>query len=133
MRIELQIVHYMPKELKPGILYVSEEFGAAAHLCACGCGTIVRTPLGPTEWSLEKTEHGPSLDPSVGNWQEPCKSHYWIERGEVKWAKKWSPEEIAKGRRREEERRTAYYEDLYRRDSSKLQKIWKRIRSLLGI
>ena len=52
MKIELQRVHYMPKELKPGVLYVSEEFGAAAHLCACGCGAKIRTPLGPTEWTL---------------------------------------------------------------------------------
>ncbi len=37
-RISLQRVHHMPKVLEPGILYVSEEFGAAAHLCACGCG-----------------------------------------------------------------------------------------------
>lgn len=54
--MELQRVHYMPKDLKPGILYVSEEFGAAAHLCACGCGMKVSTPLGPTEWSVEETK-----------------------------------------------------------------------------
>ena len=45
----------MPQDLRPGVLYVSEEFGAAAHLCACGCGEKVSTPLGPTEWSLEET------------------------------------------------------------------------------
>ena len=59
----------MPQDLRPGVLYVSEEFGAAAHLCACGCGEKVSTPLGPTEWSLEETGGGPTLRPSVGNWQ----------------------------------------------------------------
>ena len=69
MKIELQRVQYMPKELKQGVLYVSEEFGAAAHLCACGCGSKIRTPLGPTEWAFEETDNGPTLCPSVGNWQ----------------------------------------------------------------
>ena len=99
MKIELQRVHYMPKELKPGVLYVSEEFGAAAHLCACGCGSKIRTPLGPTEWALEETDSGPTLRPSVGNWQQACQSHYWIYRGEIVWSVKWTPEQIAAGRR----------------------------------
>lgn len=34
MRFEMQRVHYMPKELKPGVLYISEEFDIAMHLCA---------------------------------------------------------------------------------------------------
>jgi len=45
-RFQIEHVHSMPKELSPGILYVSEEFRTAAHLCACGCGSKVRTPLG---------------------------------------------------------------------------------------
>ena len=48
----------MQKDLQPEVLYVSEQFGAAAHLCACGCGSKVRTPLGPTEWSVEETLEG---------------------------------------------------------------------------
>ena len=133
-RFELRKVQYMPTELAPGILYVAEEFGAAAHLCACGCGAIVRTPLDPTEWSLTETEDGPSLDPSIGNWQEPCQSHYWIERGEVRWAPKWRPEQIAAGRRSEEWRRQAYYKKLYRKSGNLrrlfrwLEQLWRRNR-----
>ena len=125
MRIELQRVHYMPKELKPGVLYVSEKFGAAAHLCACGCGAKVRTPLGPTEWSLEETDGGPTLHPSVGNWQEACQSHYWIVRGEVIWSAKWTPGQIAAGRRSEEQRRRAYYDALDRKRSGSLKGFWQ--------
>jgi hypothetical protein len=109
MKIKLQHVHYMPKILEPGILYVSEEFGTAAHLCACGCGSKIRTPLRPTEWSLVESEFGPSLSPSIGNWQQECKSHYWIFEGEVRWAEQWSSERIALGRKDEEVRRTCYY------------------------
>lgn len=123
----------MPTKLEPGILYIAEEFGAAAHLCACGCGAIVRTPLDPAEWSLTETEDGPSLYPSIGNWQEPCQSHYWIERGEVKWAAKWTSGQIEAGRRREQERRVEYYKALYRKQPIKFRKLWDRIRSFLGI
>jgi len=110
MRFRLESVRYIPAQLEPGLLYVSKEFEIAVHLCACGCGTKIRTPLGPTEWSVRKTANGPILDPSVGNWQESCQSHYWIHRGEVKWADRWSQEQIAVGRRREEQRRAAYFE-----------------------
>lgn len=129
MRIDLERVQYMPKELKPGILYVSEEFGAAAHLCACGCGSKIRTPLGPTEWAIEETDRGPTLRPSVGNWQQVCQSHYWIYRGEIKWADKWTPEQIAAGRRLEEERRCAYYDALNLQRGGVLQRFWCWVKS----
>ncbi len=131
MKIKLQRVHYMPRELKPGILYVSEEFGIAIHLCPCGCGSKIKTPLGPTEWSVEETSDGPSLEPSVGNWQQACQSHYWIYRGEIKWAARWTPEQIAAGRRHEEERRRAYYDDLTRKRGGYIRKFWRKLKSLL--
>src|SRR6266480_5397554 len=112
----------MPTKLEPGILYVAEEFGAAAHLCACGCGAIVRTPLDPTEWSLTETEDGPTLYPSIGNWQEPCQSHYWIRDGEIVWAEKWSLEQIEAGRRGEEARRSQHFD----RDRGALRRAWLR-------
>ncbi len=133
MKVELQRVHYMPKELEPGVLYVSEEFGVAAHLCPCGCGAKIRTPLGPTEWAVEETDRGPSLWPSVGNWQQACQSHYWIDRGKVKWADRWTPKQIAAGRRREEERRRAYYDALDRQRSGILRRFWRWIMGLVRL
>lgn len=108
-KIKLLKVDYMPAQLQPGILYVAAHFGTAAHLCACGCGTKIRTPLGPTEWVLKETSEGPSLYPSIGNWQIKCQSHYWIRGGGIKWSDKWTAEEIAAGRRRENVRREMYY------------------------
>lgn len=123
----------MPKQLESGVLYVAEEFGAAAHLCACGCGEKVRTPLAPTEWSIDLSPDGrPSLSPSVGNWQKPCQSHYWIQRGEVIWDRKWTPEEIADGRQREEERRQSYYDALYREPRWVLHRIWTTVTRYLS-
>lgn len=130
MKIELQHVHYIPGELKPGVLYVSEEFSTAAHLCACGCGSKIRTPLGPTEWFLEMSSRGPTLRPSVGNWQLPCQAHYWIYQGKIKWSARWTPKQIAAGRREEERRRCAYYEKLDHQRGGFLRRVWDWVTSL---
>ena len=128
MKIRLERVQYMPKQLQPGVLYVAEQFGAAAHLCACGCGSKIRTPLGPTDWKLHDTAAGPSLWPSIGSWQLPCRSHYWIRRGEIEWSGDWSEEEIADGRRMEERRNRAYYEAQTRSTKGFLKKLWRGIK-----
>jgi hypothetical protein len=130
--IRLVRVQYVPKVLEPGLLYVAEEFGAAVHLCACGCGTKVSTPLGPTEWSLQEFGEGPSLRPSVGNWQHPCRAHYWINRGEIVWSGQWTPEQIEAGRRAEEQRRREYYDDLERKREGFWKRIWRWIKRLFG-
>ncbi len=130
MEFELERVHYIPKELLPGVLYVSDEFDIAVHLCACGCGSKVRTPLGPTEWSVKETDRGPSVWPSIGNWQQACQSHYVIAEGGVRWAAKWTPEQIASGRRREEEQRRAYYDAIYRkRGGGLMRRIWRAVKA----
>lgn len=109
MKIKLEHVHYMPKSLEDGVLYVSKEYKTAAHLCACGCKTKVNTPLKATEWSLKETVHGPSLYPSIGNWQLPCKSHYWIREGKVSWSNQWTSQQISLGRDNEEKKRELHY------------------------
>ena len=86
MRFEVQNVVAMPQILAPGVLYVSREFETAHHLCACGCGHKVRTPLSPAEWQVFETPQGVTMHPSIGSWQVPCKSHYLIQEGEVVWA-----------------------------------------------
>lgn len=130
MKIRLQRVHYMPKDLETGVLYVSEEFATAAHLCACGCGSKIRTPLRPTEWSLEETENGPSLYPSIGNWQQACQSHYLICQGEIVWSDKWTPKQIATGRRGEEERRCLFYDALEKQKGGYLRRFFVWLKNL---
>nr|WP_233286063.1 DUF6527 family protein [Bradyrhizobium brasilense] len=99
----------MPKELAPGILYVSEKYAVAGHLCACGCGNKVITPLGPAEWSFTERGGMPSLWPSIGNWQLPCRSHYIINQGRIDWAGAWTDAQVLSDRRAEQRRREAYY------------------------
>lgn len=133
-RFRLERVHYMPKVLLPGVLYASEEFGAAAHLCACGCGAKIRTPLGPTEWRLDESSEGPSLSPSIGNWQQQCRSHYWIWKGQVEWHGDWTEAQVRAGRRQEQQRLKAYF---YEREKARQQKsmsigqrIWNFVRNV---
>lgn len=132
MKVVLQRVHYMPKELQAGILYVSDEFDIALHLCACGCGLKVKTPLGPTEWSVRETRRGVTLRPSVGNWQQPCRSHYLITDGEIVWAPQWTSEEVATGRRYEKQRRDAHYAALDRKRVGSVARFWHWLMRLFG-
>ena len=70
-------------------LYVSMDYRTAVHLCACGCGTKVVTPLGPNDWVL--TFDGTvTLRPSVGNGQQMCRSHYYIRHNRIDWLPKIS-------------------------------------------
>ena len=88
----------IPEHMESGVLYVSIDFATAAHLCCCGCGLEVVTPLSRTDWTLLYNGESASLYPSVGNWSFPCQSHYWIDDGRVVWAGAWSRDRIARGR-----------------------------------
>ena len=65
-----QFVTNMPDRLDPGVLYISIEYATAAHLCCCGCGVEVVTPLTPTDWKMTFDGETISLWPSVGNWND---------------------------------------------------------------
>lgn len=106
-RLDHEFTHYIPERLEDGKLYVSVAFATVVHLCCCGCGNEVVTPLSPTDWQLIFDGEAVSLDPSIGNWSLPCRSHYWIRRGRVRWARRWSEAEVQAGRaqdRRSKER-----------------------------
>lgn len=111
-KIKLLHVEYLPKELESGILYVSKEFGVAGHLCPCDCGSKIITPLGRTEWEFSESNGEATLYPSIGNWQLPCRSHYWIRKGKIKWSYSWSDERIAKGHEAGEKKRKDHYDKL---------------------
>lgn len=110
MRFATKNVDLMPDVFEPGIVYFSAEFEIAIHLCACGCGAKISTPIGAAEWSIHETTTGPTLYPSIGNWQLPCRSHYFIRSGEVVWAPRWSHGEVVAGREEEARRRSTHYE-----------------------
>lgn len=93
-----RFVDHVPDRIEEGILYVCTPYASAVHSCCCGCGTEVVTPLSPTDWSLTFDGESVSLDPSIGNWSFPCRSHYWITRNRVRWAPTWSKTQVDSGR-----------------------------------
>jgi hypothetical protein len=102
-------VEEIPADIKQGALYVSMECATAIHRCACGCGTEVVTPFSPTDWSLLFDGNTVSLAPSIGNWNLPCRSHYFIERDVVCWAGDMSQAAIELGRARDRRNKDAYF------------------------
>lgn len=108
-RFRHELVSSIPEVLRGDTLYVTTDGDVAGHLCACGCGREVITPLSPTDWSITFDRRGASLSPSVGNWAFPCRSHYFIWCGEVVWARDMSQSAIEGGRRRDRARKERYY------------------------
>ena len=78
-------VEQLPDLLDPGLLYVSMKFAICAHSCACGCGRKVYTPLGLKDWQLYFDGETVSLSPSIGNYNFPCRSHYFIRYNRIVW------------------------------------------------
>jgi hypothetical protein len=101
--ISPRFVEFVPSQLERGVLYVSRKYRTASHLCACGCGTRVVTPLKLAGWRYESERGEATLSPSIGNWSLPCRSHYWITRGRIIWAGQWSQQQIDAARRRDRE------------------------------
>lgn len=97
-QFRLAKVESFPRPLEAGVLYYSERFSGAAHACACGCGKEVITPISPVQWRITRNARGVSLRPSIGNWNFPCRSHYWIIDSTVRWSADMTEDQIRAGR-----------------------------------
>ena len=86
--ISHEFVKTIPEDLEELTLYVSMDYATVVHMCCCGCGQEVVTPLSPTDWTLIYDGVSISLSPSIGNWGFECRSHYWISKSKVRWAKR---------------------------------------------
>lgn len=104
-----EFVEFIPRDMEPDKLYVSLHYGTMSHLCLCGCGTEIVTPISPIGWTLHFDGAAVSLTPSVGNWTLPCKSHYFIEAGGVTWARRMSEDEIAAVKQRDKSDLQRFY------------------------
>jgi hypothetical protein len=97
-RYSYELVDFIPEALEPHVLYVSVEYATTCHLCMCGCESRVVAPLGRREWKLVFDGETVSLYPSIGNWSLPCRAHYILRDGKVRWARNWSDAEVAANR-----------------------------------
>ena len=104
-----QFVTNLPDRLEPGVLYISIDYATAAHLCCCGCGAEVVTPFTPTDWRMTFDGETISLQPSIGNWNEACRSHYVINRSQVIEAPTWSDDRVAAEWQRDKSAKKKYY------------------------
>lgn len=82
-----QYVEFMPNILQEGVIYISERFRLAIHLCACGCGKKTVTPLGSDDWTLIDNNGSITLKPSIGNFkgESPYHAHYYITDNRIEW------------------------------------------------
>lgn len=96
-----EFVEFIPLVLETGVLYISERYHTASHLCACGCGEKVVTPLTPAGWTLTCHDGCASLYPSIGNWNYACHSHYWILRNAIVWSDRMTRRRIAQVQKRD--------------------------------
>lgn len=104
-----EFVEFLPDRLADETLYISIAYATVAHTCCCGCGCEVVTPLSPTDWQLTFDGETISLYPSIGNWNFPCRAHYWIENNGVRWAPRWTEREIAAGRLKDRVAKKRYF------------------------
>jgi hypothetical protein len=108
--LEHRFVRTVPRDIEPGVLYVSMDYATAVHSCCCGCGERIVTPFTPTDWKMTFDGETISLHPSVGNWQLRCRSHYVVHEGRVLEAGNWTAAEVAAGLRREQAAKRRYYQ-----------------------
>lgn len=109
MKIDHKFVEFIPEKIEDGVLYISIEYSTAIHKCVCGCGNEVVTPLSPTDWELTFNGKTVSLYPSIGNWSFECKSHYFITRNRVRYARRWKNWEIEEGRKQDVKKKQDYF------------------------
>lgn len=107
--INFKFVEFIPDTLEEGTLYISTEYCTAIHKCACGCGNEVITPISPTDWELIFNGKTVSLYPSIGNWSFPCKSHYFVTKNKIRFAKRLDDWEIEEGRKKDTENKAKYF------------------------
>lgn len=106
-----EFVEFVPRELEQGILYVSMRYATTVHLCPCGCGNRVVLPLSPAEWTLHYDGEHISLQPSIGNWEYPCQSHYWITANQIRWARGFTKKEINEVRNKDARSLSDFFEE----------------------
>lgn len=90
------LVMELPKsvnDMKHGILYLKhneDDTYESFHLCPCGCGEPVYLQYGGKGWNITLSINGRELksvtiSPSVGCFDFPCKSHYFIRNNKIVW------------------------------------------------
>jgi hypothetical protein len=135
VRYVYQAVERIPKPLKDGVVYHSEEFQVGALLCACGCGHRVSL-LVPDSHQITSEGGMATVRPSIAVCDAPCKSHYCINAGRVDWLPAFSESMAASVMRGQIARhavRDAKRQSWGRRVLAAVARAYNKFRSLLRI
>lgn len=93
-RLDLMRCNKIPEgELRQDYFYYCEKSHTAVHLCACGCGSRVVTPIayegqpsGRNAFRLHATiDNLATLDRPIVNVHLPCYSRYYIRSSRIEW------------------------------------------------
>lgn len=120
--VQHKFVEFIPDKIEEGTLYISMEYCTAMHKCVCGCGNEVVTPISPTDWQLTFDGKSISLCPSIGNWSFDCKSHYWIEKNQIRHSRKWTDSEINAGRKKDQKEKKNFFSKKKKTPKSKTKR-----------
>lgn len=89
--LRVQRCENIPRPLVTGVLYISDKFHLAIHLCPCGCGSEAVTPIKHADgdgWEISSAVSGNettvTLAPSILLRSE-CRSHYFIRDNTIVW------------------------------------------------
>lgn len=122
-RYIMECVESFPTPMEAGVLYVSIAYSTAGHICPCGCGREVVTKLSPARYCVT-FDGAVSLRPSVAATGLPCKSHYFITRGEVDWHPKLDPTQMARAQAADRRAVEAHLSPSRRRRANRWVRLW---------
>ncbi len=83
-----EFVEYIPsdgKDLVPGVVYISMKHRTVVLRCPCGCGQLSEFVLDPIRFRMMYDGKSVTFDPSIGNSNLKCRSHFWIRNNQILW------------------------------------------------
>ena len=98
-----QSVEKTPTLLQSEVVYINEEFEIATLLCPCGCNHKI-VLLCPDGHLVINDGGFATVKPSIGVWDAPCRSHFFLNSGTVDWCNSWSEERIKSSMRMQRDR-----------------------------
>lgn len=122
-----KFVEFIPSEgedLIPGVLFISMKHNTVVHRCPCGCGELSEFMLDPIRYRIEYDGREVTFDPSIGNSNLQCRSHYWIRKSRIEWC---APMEDWQTKQAQKLELSKALEVRCAEETNGLSKTWKRL------
>lgn len=125
-----RFVEYIPTEgedLLPGAVYISMKHGMVVHRCPCGCGQLSEFMLDPIRHRMEFDGESVSFEPSIGNSNLGCGSHYWIRANQIRWCAPMDPWATERAKKRELARVLEARGAMDGTKKTRMRRLWARV------